>query len=869
DDESLMVFDFDGLEWLEDFESPYEIFFYDDLPEICASYWLEDDLLEYDIFHPYDLLMPFNATPSLTVSHSNLTSNSVTLHGTVNPNGVNINMRGFWIRSDNEVNAREIRATGASNSFSSAVSGLRPNTVYHVRSIARRPGQVSAAYQSQSITFRTPQAQPTINVPSMPLGLRITPGVGQVTLHWSPPSNNGGAAIQRYEVALNNGAWMPAQSMSSHTFSISGNDQQTFRVRAVNSAGAGTQASIQGMPLPPNTQTPPPQTPPPANHPTLTLTIRNITSSTATLVGTVTPNGANITMRGFWFRRDNQATHQEVIVNTSSNTFEITITDLTPNTNFYVRAVARASGITGTHQSPAGHFRTQAPPSGPPVTVTFNANGGIGGTTREVRVGNIVGALPPNPTRANHTFGGWFTAQIGGTQVNANTIVQGAVTYWARWNSRIDLNANGGTGVPAFITIQSATSAPLPTPTRDGHIFLGWSVTPQVIVPLDASIEPDLFDPSAFEYELGLYTVDMYELQEGIDSQLPIAPANASFIIGSFTAAGHITLHAHWRRAHTITFDYNGGVVTEPRRSVPHGDPIGDLPLPRRTGADFDGWFTTEGVRIRPTDEVTANMTLRARWTVTITFNPVGGHVSQANSTRTVAPGSLMTGGAFPTPTRQGRTFGHRFVGWYDAIVGGNRITASSLTPNSHTTLFARWELAIDTARHLPYWYHSTGITLRNFEIYSSLSANWQPAMMSGVTGWNNSNTPIGFLVSSASNNEVIAEPRRGRHEVAFLGWLEGEVVPGHQLIRFEIVLNSYSIIPYARSIGRDLYEAVTTVMLHELGHAIGLRDNPPVNRIASNSVMGWWCVEDRILIPTHYDVDSVNMIFAPIWPMP
>ena len=65
-------------------------------------------------------------------------------------------------------------------------------------------------------------------------------------------------------------------------------------------------------------------------------------------------------------------------------------------------------------------------------TVTFNANGGSPNSTRTVQNGNSIGNLP-NVTRTNHSFLGWFTAQNGGTQVNASTIINNNITFWARW----------------------------------------------------------------------------------------------------------------------------------------------------------------------------------------------------------------------------------------------------------------------------------------------------------------------------------------------------------------------------------------------------------------------------------------------------
>ena len=64
-------------------------------------------------------------------------------------------------------------------------------------------------------------------------------------------------------------------------------------------------------------------------------------------------------------------------------------------------------------------------------TVTFDANGGeCAVPSKVVNDGEAVGELP-EATLAGHTFDGWFTED--GTQVSANTIVNGDVTYFAHW----------------------------------------------------------------------------------------------------------------------------------------------------------------------------------------------------------------------------------------------------------------------------------------------------------------------------------------------------------------------------------------------------------------------------------------------------
>jgi murein DD-endopeptidase MepM/ murein hydrolase activator NlpD len=71
--------------------------------------------------------------------------------------------------------------------------------------------------------------------------------------------------------------------------------------------------------------------------------------------------------------------------------------------------------------------------SGVVRTVTFSPNGGsVNPTSTMVLAGNPIGTLP-TPTRSNHRFVGWFTAQTGGTQITANTVINVHTTYWARW----------------------------------------------------------------------------------------------------------------------------------------------------------------------------------------------------------------------------------------------------------------------------------------------------------------------------------------------------------------------------------------------------------------------------------------------------
>ena len=83
-------------------------------------------------------------------------------------------------------------------------------------------------------------------------------------------------------------------------------------------------------------------------------------------------------------------------------------------------------------------------------TVSFNANGGIVGTSsKSVTYDAAYGTLP-TPTRDGFTFTGWYTAASGGNQVTASTIMTtaGNHTLYAHWTENsyyITFNGNGNT----------------------------------------------------------------------------------------------------------------------------------------------------------------------------------------------------------------------------------------------------------------------------------------------------------------------------------------------------------------------------------------------------------------------------------------
>ena len=115
-------------------------------------------------------------------------------------------------------------------------------------------------------------------------------------------------------------------------------------------------------------------------------------------------------------------------------------------------------------------------------TVTFNANGGSGGTVVTRAYGAVVGTLP-TPMWEGHDFGGWWTAADGGTQVTISTIVTSDVMYYAHWTVKsytvTYLPGTNGSGTQQTTTKLYDVALVLKGAIfmRDGYNQTGWATS--------------------------------------------------------------------------------------------------------------------------------------------------------------------------------------------------------------------------------------------------------------------------------------------------------------------------------------------------------------------------------------------------------
>jgi uncharacterized repeat protein (TIGR02543 family) len=356
--------------------------------------------------------------------------------------------------------------------------------------------------------------------------------------------------------------------------------------------------------------------------------------------------------------------------------------------------------------------------------VTFNANGGTISVSSVIgRQGDIISL--PVPMRSGFEFFGWFTTTTGGTRLGnaeGNYEIVRDITMIARWQQithTISFDSRGGTNHSPLTNLLSGNTITLPTPTKENYIFNGW---------FSAIVDGVKYGDGGSEYPvttgLTMYAqwTRVYRITfnshggtsaENITARadtivtLP-TPSRTNFhFVGWFSAqnggerfgnaAGeHLlvasaTMHARWtQNTRTITFNTHGG-DTLPVQTLAQNALL-QLPTPVRSGYTFLGWFSAEigGTKFDTEHEVTANLTMHARWTravFTISFNSQEG---TEFSNIQAEWGTVIT---LPTPT-----YGdYVFLGWFSAPVGtqGTRIGGGGdeFTIDATLTMFARWRI--------------------------------------------------------------------------------------------------------------------------------------------------------------------------------
>ena len=326
-------------------------------------------------------------------------------------------------------------------------------------------------------------------------------------------------------------------------------------------------------------------------------------------------------------------------------------------------------------------------------TVTLDVSGGdpLDPITYTVETPVIL----PTPTSTGYTFLGW-TGE-GETTPQPTVVLPKGTTgdkiYFANWEVNIyaiTLDTSGGNALDNIRYTVKSDPIKLPTPTRVGYNFVGWTgegiTTPQteVIIPTGSTgNKAYTANWKVIEYTITLdtnggpavspikYTVeDSFTLPNLLRTGYEFAgwtldgsgmiPAMPLIIYHGTT--GDLRYKAEWRLAeYTITMDLNGGSGQE-EMVYTITDEEFELPTPTRNGYEFVGWtgerITTPQTSVKIPKGSTGNKAYTANWKViryTITLVTNGGPVIAS------IPYTVEDSVTLPIPPERP---GYEFSGW-------------------------------------------------------------------------------------------------------------------------------------------------------------------------------------------------------------
>lgn len=111
------------------------------------------------------------------------------------------------------------------------------------------------------------------------------------------------------------------------------------------------------------------------------------------------------------------------------------------------------------------------------ATVSFNANGGIGGSSVTIDAGETVSAPTTDPTREHYSFTHWYSNAECTTLFDFSSAINSDTTIYAGWQIdtyTVTINTNNGTSSTSAVH-DWGTYLSVPTqPTKTGYVFGGW-----------------------------------------------------------------------------------------------------------------------------------------------------------------------------------------------------------------------------------------------------------------------------------------------------------------------------------------------------------------------------------------------------------
>lgn len=221
-------------------------------------------------------------------------------------------------------------------------------------------------------------------------------------------------------------------------------------------------------------------------------------------------------------------------------------------------------------------------------TVSFDkSNSTLTTSSQTVKYDGAYGTLP-TPTRSGYTFAGWYVKNQFNPNMTAYKTgyyigVNGALSSYNDYNVyKLPIKA----GLTYSIVNSGLSSAP-------GYAIYDSSGTVLASKNYGETVNITFTAPTNSSYILFSVVVNkVYRYDKEY-----FAIYSADDIVTSSTTYVYdydITLVPKWEEGYTITFNANGGTVSESKRHVQFGSSLGTLPTPTLSGKTFAGWYINQ-----------------------------------------------------------------------------------------------------------------------------------------------------------------------------------------------------------------------------------------------------------------------------------
>ena len=364
-------------------------------------------------------------------------------------------------------------------------------------------------------------------------------------------------------------------------------------------------------------------------------------------------------------------------------------------------------------------------------SITYNLNGGSFDSMQIIpdsyNILSSTDTVLPTPTKEGYNFGGWYTSPFY-YYTEVTSIPAGSsqdYSLYAKWEIityNITYELNGGTISESYATTYTVEdSITLPTPTKDGYEFYGWYTSQDFdydtkISKINSGSTGDLtlyaewgLNRHYINYELNGGTIDgEYERYFTVDSSdisLP-TPTRTGYNFGgwyttstfdagtgiSFIPTGtsaDVNVYANWKIVtYNITYELNGGTISESYATTYTIEDSITLPTPTRDGYDFIGWDENATIFAEIPTGSTGNRQFKAEWAEQVySIAYITNEGTMPESYVTNFSGEVEV--ALPIPTRTG----YSFDGWYTTSTfdAGTEISFIPTGTSADVYVYAKW----------------------------------------------------------------------------------------------------------------------------------------------------------------------------------